>query len=677
MSDDFSSNVHIFGSVTVGGAATGEMEHPGGQDLEAVAGRRCTIDLRGNRADRGTPGDRHRRGIPVADGTLMPGTKNDDGGEGFNSRATFTATAKTLRKSGSPFPTTGMLFAVLISVASPPASGSTGCDGYVKPLNRAESFWRQAEEQQVRACIGRFGAAPSDNNKNLTPLHLAAWFSGNPAVIAALLKGGAEPNAKTGKGFTPLHVAAQWNSTPAVVEALLKGGAEPNAKAGKGFTPLHLAAQWNSNPAVVEALLKGGAEPNAKTGKGSTPLHLAAEWNSTPAVVEALLKGGAEPNAKTGKGDTPLHQAAGKNSNPAVVEALLKGGAEPNAKTGEGATPLHLAASFNSDPTIIEALLKAGADPEAKALGKTAFEMARNNAKLRGSDAYRRLREAHDARQEPKAAPDTLDLTKEDYSAIQRLLNEKGFPAGPADGQWEPKSRGALQAFQAQAGLARTGVPDKATRKALGFQNSAKSGTRVSESGAKDDVALRDACREGQELKPGQGCSIPGGGEFRVETDGCVKDVPDVPGPTSMGQVSMSGDFNSKTGENTISTCIRGHVGKGEFSARQDAEKSIWRIESLPGYTVAVTRARPAAAVDATRADSNEDAGGACVAGLELSPGQSCTYSAVGTFTVLEGGCFSVSGTFSFGRVCGADFTFNGLRATPVNDVNFRIDALP
>ena len=29
------------------------------------------------------------------------------------------------------------------------------------------------------------------------------------------------------------------------------------------------------------------------------------------------------------------------------------------------------------------------------------------------------------------------------------------------------------------------------------------------------------------------------------------------------------------------------------------------------GYTVAVTRARPAAAVDATRADSNEDAGGA------------------------------------------------------------------
>ena len=95
------------------------------------------------------------------------------------------------------------------------------------------------------------------------------------------------------------------------------------------------------------------------------------------------------------------------------------------------------------------------------------------------------------------------------------------------------------------------------------------------------------------------------------------------------------------------------------------------------GYTVAVTREQPAAAVDATRADSNEDAGGACVVGLELSPGQSCTHSAGSTLTVLEGGCLSVSGTFSIGRMCGVDYTFNGLRATPVNDVNFRLDALP
>ena len=92
------------------------------------------------------------------------------------------------------------------------------------------------------------------------------------------------------------------------------------------------------------------------------------------------------------------------------------------------------------------------------------------------------------------------------------------------------------------------------------------------------------------------------------------------------------------------------------------------------GYTVAVTRARPA--VDATRAVSNEDPGGACVVGLELSPGQSCTHSAAGTFTVLEGGCANVS-SIPIGMLCGADINANGLRATPVNDVNFRIDAVP
>ena len=172
-----------------------------------------------------------------ADGIPMPRTKNADEDEGFSSAATFTATAKIIEKGGSLFPITGILFAVLISVASPPAAGSTGCAGYVKPLNRAESFWREAEEQQVRACITRFGAGPSGMTRDLTPLHLAAYFSGSPAVIAALLEGGADPNAKFAQGATPLHLAAQHNSDPAVIAALLEGGADPNAKSAQGFTP--------------------------------------------------------------------------------------------------------------------------------------------------------------------------------------------------------------------------------------------------------------------------------------------------------------------------------------------------------------------------------------------------------------------------------------------------------
>ena len=474
----------------------------------------------------------------------MPGTKNDDGDEGFNNCATFTSTAKVMRKGVLPFAITGMLIAVLISTASPPAIGSTGCAGYGKPLNRVESFWRQAEEQQVRACIGRFGAALSENTENLAPLHLAALFSGNPEVITALLKGGADHNARTVEGFTPLHMAAQVNANPAIVVALLKGGADHNATSTKGATPLHVAALKNENPEVLEELLKGGADHNARTVEGFTPLHMAAQVNANPAIVVALLKGGADPNATSTKGATPLHVAALKNENPEVLEELLKG----------------------------------GADPKAEAEGNTAFDLAGNNPKLRGSDVYRQLREAQ---QESTVTPVTLDPTKEDYLAIQRLLNEKGFEAGPEDGVWGSKSRSALRAFQAQGGLGQTGVPDKATRMALGFQETAESEPR-DVSGANDGVALRQVCGVGQELEPGQGCRIPGGGEFKVESDRCVKEVPDVPGPTSMSDVSISGGFNFKTGENTMSRCIRGHVGKGQFNARYDAEKSIWRIESLP-----------------------------------------------------------------------------------------------
>ena len=94
------------------------------------------------------------------------------------------------------------------------------------------------------------------------------------------------------------------------------------------------------------------------------------------------------------------------------------------------------------------------------------------------------------------------------------------------------------------------------------------------------------ACGVGQELEPGQGCRIPGGGEFRVESDGCVKTVPDIPGFLSLGHVR--GSINMSSGQVELralpdkSICIRGHVGKGKFKARENAEKSLWRIESLP-----------------------------------------------------------------------------------------------
>ena len=57
-----------------------------------MAGRTYVIDLRGSPTDDGTLSDPYLRGVYDADGNLIPRTTNDDGGEGYNSRVTFTAT---------------------------------------------------------------------------------------------------------------------------------------------------------------------------------------------------------------------------------------------------------------------------------------------------------------------------------------------------------------------------------------------------------------------------------------------------------------------------------------------------------------------------------------------------------------------------------------------------------
>ncbi|MFZ1726676.1 MAG: peptidoglycan-binding protein [Albidovulum sp.] len=63
----------------------------------------------------------------------------------------------------------------------------------------------------------------------------------------------------------------------------------------------------------------------------------------------------------------------------------------------------------------------------------------------------------------------TLSLTKDDYRAIQTLLNAGGFNTGTPDGQWGAGSKEAMRAFQTSVGIPATGAPDRATLQQLGF----------------------------------------------------------------------------------------------------------------------------------------------------------------------------------------------------------------
>jgi hypothetical protein len=62
----------------------------------------------------------------------------------------------------------------------------------------------------------------------------------------------------------------------------------------------------------------------------------------------------------------------------------------------------------------------------------------------------------------------TMELTADDYRAIQTLLNAAGFDAGTPDGQWGLGSRVAMRAYQAANGLPETGAPDRRSLEAIG-----------------------------------------------------------------------------------------------------------------------------------------------------------------------------------------------------------------
>ena len=190
-------------------------------------------------------------------------------------------------------------------------------------------------------------------------------------------------------------LAAAKSGTASEVSAAVIAGADLNARDEYGATPLHLAAV-NPEPSVVAVLIEAGADPNAREAQvGATPLHAAAFYNPEPSVVAALIEAGADVDARTERGATPLHLAVGKNPEPSVVAALIEAGADPNAREAEvGATPLHEAAFRNPAPSVVAALIDAGADPSARDKGgKTAFDYAKGNEALRGTDVYRRLNE--------------------------------------------------------------------------------------------------------------------------------------------------------------------------------------------------------------------------------------------------------------------------------------------
>ena len=104
VTDDFTVGTGTTGTVAVGGSATGEIDYERDQDWFAVtleAGKTYRIDLKGSWTGDGTLGNPYLRGVHDADGNLLAGTTNNNGGAGYNSRVHFTYNSRVHFTAGA------------------------------------------------------------------------------------------------------------------------------------------------------------------------------------------------------------------------------------------------------------------------------------------------------------------------------------------------------------------------------------------------------------------------------------------------------------------------------------------------------------------------------------------------------------------------------------------------
>lgn len=139
---------------------------------------------------------------------------------------------------------------------------------------------------EMAACCGKadvvdtlmdYGAETCRSENNTTghsAMHLAATYD-QANVIDVLTKSHEELEAQDSAGWTPLHSACRAGACEATL-ALLKNGANADAKDNEGNTSMHLASQELPEGAgkVVDLLLRWGADETVINESGATALQV-------------------------------------------------------------------------------------------------------------------------------------------------------------------------------------------------------------------------------------------------------------------------------------------------------------------------------------------------------------------------------------------------------------------
>jgi ankyrin repeat protein len=220
----------------------------------------------------------------------------------------------------------------------------------------------------VKLLVDR-GADPNAGDVGHSALH-AAVLLGNLDAVNLLLAAKADPNARITKGepvrkygqeyaltanlkgATPLWLAARF-AEPAIVSALIKGGADPAAEAEDGMPPILAAIPAGGLGA------QGDRRERYMTDIESANQVPGEAERTTLEVLKAFQECGVALDARNKTGDTLAHLAAGRGYN-TIIQFLADRGMDLNAKNARGVTPLGASMVRRRGPA---AAATAGAEP--------------------------------------------------------------------------------------------------------------------------------------------------------------------------------------------------------------------------------------------------------------------------------------------------------------------------
>ncbi|MCW1430286.1 ankyrin repeat domain-containing protein [Novosphingobium sp. JCM 18896] len=138
--------------------------------------------------------------------------------------------------------------------------------------------------------------APLPSAQRIQDLLFDAARLGRVDVLPALLRAGADIDARDRAGYTPLILASYHGHEHATAMLLATGAQVDRPDAARGNTAL-MGVAFKGHGGIAARLLAAGAEPNRTNHAGQTALMMAALFGRS-AIVDQLLMHGADASSR-------------------------------------------------------------------------------------------------------------------------------------------------------------------------------------------------------------------------------------------------------------------------------------------------------------------------------------------------------------------------------------------